>query len=178
VALRGCKFPKIRVGSVADADTAVREDGVNMIKFRSSTWCPDDSRDRESCYDPTRTALTHLYLSHEQQRRELGELREADIELNGVMFKWTSDKSDASRLNLISIVAHEMGHALGLDHACTQVGDALVPGFARSLAPECRPSRPIQSVMYPTPFGIWVDPAESEAAALCDTYAHLPLEVH
>ncbi|MEQ8453929.1 MAG: matrixin family metalloprotease [Sandaracinaceae bacterium] len=44
-------------------------------------------------------------------------LVEADMEMNGVHFTWTTDPGSGSRVNLYSIALHEGGHFFGLGHS-------------------------------------------------------------
>ncbi len=46
-----------------------------------------------------------------------GRIFEADMQMNGVNFTWTTDAGRGSRVNAYSIVLHEGGHFFGLDHS-------------------------------------------------------------
>ncbi|MBX3269151.1 MAG: matrixin family metalloprotease [Sandaracinaceae bacterium] len=45
---------------------------------------------------------------------------EADMEMNGVHFQWTTDPGSGNRVNAYSIALHEGGHYIGLGHSSTQ----------------------------------------------------------
>jgi hypothetical protein len=177
-ALRGSEAPKLRVARMVAANRITREDTVNTVVLRSSAWCPDDVHDKEHCYDRTRTALTNLYLSHDQNCRENGELREADIEINGVDFKWSIHPQASDALDLRAVVTHEFGHVLGLAHSCREPGEARSPlaGLGTSRAPLCTSAPAIRPIMYPAFLnseGLTSnEPGTSEADALSELYAH------
>ncbi|MCA9608931.1 MAG: matrixin family metalloprotease [Myxococcales bacterium] len=42
---------------------------------------------------------------------------EADMEMNGVHFEWTTDPGSGNRVNVYSIALHEGGHYMGLGHS-------------------------------------------------------------
>lgn len=46
-----------------------------------------------------------------------GAILDADIELNGVEYDWTSGPGESNRVNAYSILLHEGGHAYGLGHS-------------------------------------------------------------
>lgn len=57
--------------------------------------------------------MTHVRVSDEAT----GEVREADVEVNAVGFRWSVDGQVEGTRSLRAVLAHELGHALGLDHA-------------------------------------------------------------
>jgi hypothetical protein len=138
---------QIEVADVSDARPRVSEDGINRILLRSRRWCPDDST--LPCHDPTRSALTQLYTRPRTGSPNAGEIIEADIEINAVHFDWRSLPAHS----LDTVLLHELGHVLGLDHTCrastlsarTDQRGAALP-VCRDLAPGAR-----QGVMYPDP---------------------------
>ncbi len=56
-------------------------------------------------------------------------ITEADMELNGVNFTWTTGPGSASNVNTYSIVLHEGGHYYGLGHS-TVPGSAMWPSYS------------------------------------------------
>lgn len=96
----------LALGPPARREARVARDRVNVIKFREGNWCPDDFQDRDQCYDRARRGQTRTYLGPSS------EIVEADIEINAVQFQWTPE-------TLRQVLAHEIGHALGLDHNCS-----------------------------------------------------------
>lgn len=58
---------------------------------------------------------------------------EADMEMNGVNFTWTTDSGRGSRVNTYSIVLHEGGHFFGLDHS-SDSGAAMYFAYSGGIA--------------------------------------------
>lgn len=77
---------------------------ANVVMFRDDDW-PHPN-------DPTALALTTV-----SYNPETGEIRDADIELNGYNGTFTvSDDLGATRDDLLAVLTHEAGHFLGLAH--------------------------------------------------------------
>jgi hypothetical protein len=74
-------------------------DGVSSIGWLESGW-PYDSN--------------AIGVTTPQFFRSIGE---ADMQMNGVNFTWTTESGRGSRVNAYSIVAHEGGHYYGLGHS-------------------------------------------------------------
>jgi hypothetical protein len=143
--LSGCGVPRIRIGALR-ADGAARDDGHNHVVVKASRWCPEGAREGADCYDPTREAKTSLRPRRDTGLRD-GEIREADLEINAVHFHWSLSGDRPSTRSLRAIVAHELGHVLGLDHPCgrdSQAGDG-------GLRKPCNAPGVSRSIMYPDP---------------------------
>lgn len=132
-------------------------DSVNVVSIQHDRWCPPGTRSKSDCYDPRLEALTHLYKGAGREG-SAALIEEADIELNGVDHTF-------SLSNLEPILVHEMGHFLGLRHACSVAKFTETSGL-----------RPCEAdaalAMHPDPparQGLLV-PAESELRFVCDVY--------
>ncbi|MDF1565050.1 MAG: hypothetical protein P1V51_18570 [Deltaproteobacteria bacterium] len=68
--------------------------------------------------DARTTAGATLHLS----AAGTSQLLEADLGLNAVEFNWADETPAADALDLWSVVTHEVGHLLGLEHACDGPG--------------------------------------------------------
>ena len=98
-------------------------DGVNIVKFREDLWCRPATKDEpEQCYDQAAAGITTLYFVIKEGSDRIGEILDADIELNGVQFSFAVDGQTsgtaACEADLANTMTHEVGHFLGLDHTC------------------------------------------------------------
>jgi hypothetical protein len=161
--LEGCGVPRLRVAAARDAVSALKRDGRSSVVVRQGSWCPDGARDTADCHAPDRAAVTHLYPNDTGARHS--ELREADVEINAVYFRWTRD-GDASSKSLRALVMHELGHVLGLDHPCE--------GGGGSGGPACTAAER-SALMYPEPVEpgreAVLEPTRGEVRALCSLYS-------
>ena len=112
----------------------VGNDGTQVIKFRSETWCrpPEQPGAEPLCYDPSAAALTTLtYMTSD------GRIIDADIELNAVDNQFYDADSEPPPsgprrpLDLWNTLAHELGHLQGLDHTCRSGPADGMPACAR-----------------------------------------------
>lgn len=175
-ALRGCKAPTLKLGRIWPAGAA-REDGRNVVVINGAYWCPEDRAAVLGCYDKTVQATTHLRARDDPGHE--GELREADIEINAIAFRWSLRGDVKGIESLRAVLVHELGHVLGLEDICdmrlgaTPVGD----GGAAEPLPMCDLLRRGTSVMYPetTDHGWAPAPTPDAVAALCPSgTAHAP----
>jgi hypothetical protein len=146
-ALMSCNAPRVRVGELREAGAA-RDDGRSVVVVRADRWCPPDGA-AFGCYEPSREAITHVRPYLDRQGPHAGEIREADIEVNAVDFRWSLDGGVAATRSLRAVLAHELGHVLGLAHACSNRNGA--PDRLDAVAlPPCTPLAEV-SIMYPDP---------------------------
>lgn len=101
-----------------------KEDGTNLVTFRTGKWCLNEGCDRTTTYPRRAAGMTTTYPS----RAGPALIREADIELNGVTFDF-GDARDSGRpysADLTTVLIHELGHALGFPDRCmTDSGHAI-----------------------------------------------------
>ncbi len=177
-ALASCRAPRFRVAAPVDA-ARVRRDGVSHVVVRTVEWCPDGASLAHQCYDPTIAALTHVYPNDNRGSADDGTLIEADIEINAVRFSWSLDGEVAGTRSLRAVLAHELGHALGLDHACSTAQSRLEQ--RETSAPPCTGAGPsvARSIMYPNPLELGrtavLQPGPSEVDFLCSQYERAEL---
>ncbi len=140
-AWRAPGIPSIEV-ELAKTPREAREDGVNVIVLRQDRWCPKAALD--GCYPKEQAAFTRPYMSSRSEH--WAEVLETDIELNAIDFHF--DASREGRERLVAVLAHEFGHALGLDHDCRVGG---VGGSSEKKLPRCDDAQALGSVMHPSP---------------------------
>jgi hypothetical protein len=147
-----CGIPRIEV-STEPALPAAAGDGRNTIGWIESSW-------DVTGVSHVATGFTDLSI---RTASGTSSIDEADILLNGEDFDWTSTATELPSLVSISAtVAHEMGHALGLDHPCEFLGDA---------APLCTEPNSSFAVMYPGAIEGEPQITMDEQRGLCALYA-------
>lgn len=141
---------KVTLGSVTAATATEGRDGTNTIRFRDDTWCrPATPTEAEVCHSPDAVAITRvLFVDNPSDPRD-GEIIEVDIEVNAVDFTLSLDAS-AGTIDLASAAAHEIGHALGLDHNCGVSNGVWPAGLDGELVESCEeaPAELVAATMY------------------------------
>jgi hypothetical protein len=141
----GVRFDLQRVPNAPDG-----RDGINTIRFRDDRWCrPASGDEAELCHDPNAVAVTRvLYIDEPISPRD-GEIIEVDIEVNAVGFTFASDGRSGA-IDLPSAAAHEIGHALGLDHNCGVEGSVWPLDRDGNPVPSCESASPdlVDATMY------------------------------
>jgi hypothetical protein len=171
-ALSGCSVPKLRIGPVR-ALGAARSDGHNLVVVDSSAWCSPDARSRADCYDPTLQAFTHVRPRLDLDSSHAGAILEADIEVNAVGFRWSADGTLVRTLSLRALIAHELGHVLGLDHSCSErpYGPDTPSRMRLPLCTDIAADERFRSIMYPNPTeagrALVLAPTDDAIATLC-----------
>jgi len=174
-ALKGCQAPRLQLGAPVDNLRKVRQDATSMVVLREGFWCGDEDNKLEHCYDPTVEAITSIYPEHNPGQPENGAVREADIEINAVNYDWSPDSQRANARNLRALITHELGHVLGLDHACNTTEAVVNKQVQNPTAPVCDSANTSGAIMYPhvtqNPTYPTPVPGGSEAELLCAIYA-------
>jgi hypothetical protein len=156
-ALANCGAPSLNIGETIEQGGRIIQDDQSIVVMRDDDWCPGRAREQEDCYDPKIAGFTHLYPRHVPGSKHDGELREADIEINAVNFRWSTDGTPEGTHNLFALVVHELGHVLGLAHE-----SATAPGY-------------LLSIMYPSPVEAGrppvLTPGDAEISQLCSLYS-------
>jgi len=150
-------------------------DGVNVVKFRDSEWCPPDAETQADCYSPGAAGLTTLFFRNTSGKSNSGEILDADIELNGVNFAISvggvSEGAPQCLSDLANTLTHEVGHLLGMDHTCwvPQDEDEVQPvDHTGTLVPRCFPASSLQPYITEATMYNFQECGETKKATLHD----------
>jgi len=121
----------------------VGRDGVNLIKFRDTTWGRPAIGDQAAKpYDSRAAAITTAVFVDDDNSSRDGAIVDADIELNGVNFAITVNQLPASNRcssELQNTLTHELGHLQGLEHPCLAGTDPARVDDLGNPVPRCNP---------------------------------------
>jgi hypothetical protein len=131
----------IQVAPSLDAPPTASYDGQSSLIFRRDSWCKATDAPGTCSYDPSALALTSVFA-----RTSTGEILDADIEVNAVLFTWGdvelaelggTTTATAGEQDLQNALTHEMGHFIGLDHTCALPGQPHPVDNLGNPVPDC-----------------------------------------
>ncbi len=175
-----CTYLDIMVSSSSDPTPRATNDGRNLVIFRHDSWCKQvasgacDTTVPE--YDPAALALTSVSASTSS-----GTIRDADIEVNAVRFKWADlvahpelRAAGQQYHDLQNAVTHEVGHLIGLDHTCYFQPPAPLDNTGEPI-PDCADASAavLATTMFPSANPGDIDKrtlAPDDQMAVCDIY--------
>jgi hypothetical protein len=168
----GCAIPRLQIGAPMK-DSSGSQDGIDTIVVRESVWAARGDP-QSGYYSAGHVALTTSHPAPSSRRGVEDPVREVDIEINAVNYRWGDASVDigAPILDLQAALTHEFGHALGLKDSCSPT---IANSKARSGLMSCALSTPNMTAgaMYPVAdLGSTARrvPSEEELLALCSMY--------
>lgn len=162
-----CKAPSLNLvaAGATPLSTPLSGDGRNTIAWIDSNWTGATNA------IATAPGVTDLIIGQDETGQY--RIREADLYLNVESFRWTAELSAAGFASsqqvqyLKEVVAHELGHVLGLDHPCET---------SQPSAPDCTNEASFSSsLMYPNPQYVEPRLTEDDLGGLCDLYRQTSL---
>jgi MYXO-CTERM domain-containing protein len=170
-----CTYLDLEVAlSTAPAPT-VRNDGINAIVFRTTSWCQMTNGSCALNYDPAAVSVATVTAV-----TSTGQIVDADVELNAVDFNWAdlvTEPQSTSDQDLQNDLTEAFGHLIGLDAPCFRSS----PGGTRPLDNSGQPAvdcdQASAAVQAETMFPAWPPGdtqkrtlAPDDQAALCGIY--------
>ena len=92
----------------------------NTISWEEKDW-GNSVKPGSKGYDRSALALTRISFIEKEGHSQDGRIVDADIELNGVNFKFATNSND-KLADIENTLTHELGHLMGLDHPCAESG--------------------------------------------------------
>jgi uncharacterized protein (TIGR03382 family) len=176
-----CSYMQVKNQGKSAQPMEVGNDGINLIKFRDSSWCrPAVDDDPARCYPDAAAGITSaVYIDDGSNSRD-GAIVDADIEINGVDFaisvNGTTLGTQSCDAELQNTLTHEVGHLHGLAHTCQTPNDPANTDNLGNPVPLCGGTLPTtitEATMYP-----FQDCGETkketletdDISGICDTY--------
>lgn len=165
-----CTKLKLGVMTKAASNSPAEVDHVNHVAFRQQDWCHVPAGAEAVCYDKNTLAITSVTAN-----KGTGDIVDADIEVNAVYFTWGDllAKPTPGSQDLQTVLTHELGHLIGLDHTCNAAMGA-VDNNGQTV-PKCSSApRSVQAtIMYPST--VSASPirrvlSSDELRAICEVY--------
>ena len=112
-----CSYLDLEATTSSGPAPGAKNDGLNAVIFRSTSWCGMTNGVCTVAYDPTAITLTTVTSDR------TGRILDADVEVNAVDFQWAdvvAHPALTDHQDLQNGLAHAFGHLLGLDFPCYQ----------------------------------------------------------
>ena len=175
--LARCGDRAVAIDETTDPPSAVPRDvaydGRDAVVWRTRADCVGAAPSDERCV-AGRAARTTVFFRNAPGEDADGEIVEADLELDADNVHFADDGRPGA-LDLESVLLHEMGHALGLEHTC-MVTTSATDDTGRAI-PACEPPDALAGAIRATVMFPYLDPGErkralsgDEARAACDLY--------
>lgn len=166
----------------------VAPDGLPAVVFRNDVW----ARPGHAPHDPSAIGLTTVMYVNTPGQLGDATILDADIELNGVNYTFTTNPANAvarpntSVADLENTLTHELGHVQGLAHTCW---DHIAPSPPLdnngNPIPDCNDPLP-ESILATTMYPYATMAGETskrnlspdDAAGVCDVYRSATLACH
>jgi hypothetical protein len=100
-------------------------------------------------HDQDAIGLTALFYIDDANSPKDGRLFDADITLNGESFRFSTD-GNPDMIDVQSVLAHELGHLMGLDHPCDTGEDEDLLSTSSPDPTSSADSSILESTMYPS----------------------------
>lgn len=169
-AAAGCSY--LRIKALPDSATATAEfiqkgENENVVVWVDKGWD----------HSAMAVAVTSVAFVDSKGHAQDGRILDADIEMNGQNFKFTTSGS-ALRMDIENTITHELGHVLGIDHPCDDGETSQTPlDHNGKEVPACTSAK-VPAWMKATTMWFSADPGETnkrtlepdDIAALCGIY--------
>ena len=170
-----CTYLDLEVALSTAPAPAARNDGINAVVFRTTSWCQMSNGTCTLNYDPAAVSVSTVTAV-----TSTGQIVDADVEINAVDFNWAdlvAAPQSTGDQDLQNGLTEAFGHLIGLDAPCYQSS----PGGTRPLDNSGQPvvdcDQASAAVQAETMFPAW-PPGDTEKrtlapddqAAVCGIY--------
>lgn len=147
-------------------------ENITSIAWVESGWST------ELGYDSKATGITIVHIIDYPESDRDGEILNADIELNGTYFHFsTAPDGEKGKTDIQNTVVHELGHVMGLDHPCDDGSHLPIPtDHLGQTIPKCSYSLPA-SILDATMYNYAAQgeikkrtPEADDILGICETY--------
>jgi hypothetical protein len=155
----------------------------NLLRWRLPGFCDDDANALDPvCLAPSTGAVTTLVFRDAPGDAHDGEILRETLELNATHVGFSADGA-LGRYDLETILTHELGHVLGLAHACIAPGSAPATDSMGQPVPSCYPMEDLPPAVLHAAMFAFIAPGETdrrspldeERVGVCEIYADASL---